>query len=382
MDEDLDIVYDENATDYDEIDEDEAYEEVLDRLLDNVPDDIDKREGSVIYNALAPAAAEISLLYQELKYVQDESFADTASLDYLIRRAAERGIIYREATKAVVKGQFSPDTIDVIGCRFWLVDTELSYVATKKLDAGIYELECEVSGLDGNVPSGQLILDESNGNDDVETLEISEIIGVVEAAIDDEDVEVFRGRYFDSFEAQRFGGNVADYKTYMVGLTHVGGCKVYPVWNGGGTVKVVFITESFDVPNSDMVSEVQEAIDPTQNQGKGYGIAPIGHVVTIAAATSKAINVQAEISYAPGFSYDTAKDSIEAALDEYFLSLRKEWGNGSSDAGVVVRISQIETRLLNLSEILDIQNTTINESTTNLELEPEEIPVRGDFIGT
>lgn len=381
MDEDLDIVYDENATDYDEIDEDEAYEEVIDRLLENVPGDIDKREGSVIYNALAPAAAEISLLYQELKYVQDESFADTASLDYLIRRAAERGITYREATKAVVKGQFSPDTIDVIGCRFWLVDTELSYVATKKLDAGIYELECEVSGLDGNVPSGQLILDESNGNDDVETLEISEIIGVVEAAIDDEDVEVFRGRYFDSFEAQRFGGNVADYKAYMAGLTHVGGCKVYPVWNGGGTIKVVFVTESFEVPNSDMVSEVQAAIDPTQNQGKGYGIAPIGHVVTIAAATSKAINVQAEISYAPGFSYDTAKDSIEAALDEYFLSLRKEWGNGSSDAGVVVRISQIETRLLNLSEILDIQNTTINESTTNLELEPEEIPVRGDFIG-
>lgn len=381
MDEDLDIVYDENATDYDEIDEDEAYEEVLDRLLDNVPDDIDKREGSVIYNALAPAAAEISLLYQELKYVQDESFADTASLDYLIRRAAERGITYREATKAIVKGQFAPSTIDVIGCRFWLVDTELSYVATKKLEAGVYELECEVSGLEGNAPSGQLILDETNGNDDVETLETSEIIGVVEAAIDDEDVEVFRGRYFDSFEAQRFGGNVADYKAYMAGLTHVGGCKVYPVWNGGGTVKIVFVTEAFNVPGSDIVSEIQTAIDPVQNQGKGYGIAPIGHVVTIAAATSKAINVQTEISYAPGHSYSTAKDSIEAALDEYFLFLRKEWGNGDSNTGLIVRISQIETRLLNLNEVLDVQSTTINQSSQNLELEPEEIPVRGGFVG-
>ena len=84
-----------------------------------------------------------------------------------------------------MKGQFTPNTIDVIGCRFWLVDTELSYVATKKLDAGIYEMECEVSGLEGNIPSGQLILDETNGNDDVETLETSEIIGVVEMCIRD-----------------------------------------------------------------------------------------------------------------------------------------------------------------------------------------------------
>ena len=36
--------------------EDMTYEHILQGMLNRVPDDIDKREGSVIYDALAPAA--------------------------------------------------------------------------------------------------------------------------------------------------------------------------------------------------------------------------------------------------------------------------------------------------------------------------------------
>ena len=38
----------------------ETYEEILKRLLAKVPSNVDKREGSVIWDALAPAAAEIA----------------------------------------------------------------------------------------------------------------------------------------------------------------------------------------------------------------------------------------------------------------------------------------------------------------------------------
>ena len=36
-----------------------TYEEILQRMLGRVPNTIDKREGSLIYTALAPAAAEL-----------------------------------------------------------------------------------------------------------------------------------------------------------------------------------------------------------------------------------------------------------------------------------------------------------------------------------
>ena len=39
-----------------------TYEEILKRMLDRVPSDVDKREGSIVYDALAPAAVEIQLM--------------------------------------------------------------------------------------------------------------------------------------------------------------------------------------------------------------------------------------------------------------------------------------------------------------------------------
>ena len=46
--------------------EDMTYEVILKRMLDRVKNSIDKREGSIIYDALAPAAVELSIMYDEL----------------------------------------------------------------------------------------------------------------------------------------------------------------------------------------------------------------------------------------------------------------------------------------------------------------------------
>ena len=48
---------------------------------------------------------------------------------------------------------------------------------------------------------------------------------------------------------------------------------------------------------------------------------------------------------------------------------------------LVVRISQIETRLLNAPGILDIQKTKLNGQDANLILEEMQIPKRGAFHG-
>lgn len=39
--------------------EDQTFEEIMERMLNSISADIDTREGSVIYNALAPAAASL-----------------------------------------------------------------------------------------------------------------------------------------------------------------------------------------------------------------------------------------------------------------------------------------------------------------------------------
>ena len=75
--------------------EDVTYELILDRMLDRVlaqNPNIDTREGSIIYNALAPAAVELQNMYIQLDTILNESFADTQTRDYLIKRCAERGV--------------------------------------------------------------------------------------------------------------------------------------------------------------------------------------------------------------------------------------------------------------------------------------------------
>ena len=79
------------------------FDTLVERMLSNVDDKFDKREGSVIYDAVAPAALELANLYVALDMVMDEVFADSASYYYLIKRAAERGIYPKEETYAECK---------------------------------------------------------------------------------------------------------------------------------------------------------------------------------------------------------------------------------------------------------------------------------------
>ena len=63
--------------------EEMTYEKIMERMLSRVPDALDKREGAIIFDALAPAAFEMSILYTELETALDQTFADTCQGVYL-----------------------------------------------------------------------------------------------------------------------------------------------------------------------------------------------------------------------------------------------------------------------------------------------------------
>lgn len=346
-----------------------TFETILQQMLDRVPNTVDKREGSIIYNALAPAAVELQSVYIELDTILNESFADTQSRTYLIKRAAERGISPKAATKSVLKGVFN---IDIpIGSRFSL--EELNYLVAGKITTGEFRVECETAGSIGNSYIGQLI--PINYIAGLTSAELTEILIPGE---DEEDTEAIRQRYFDSLEAQAFGGNVADYKQKTKTLPGVGGVKVYPVWNGGGTVKLVIMDSTYGVPSPTLIGEVQTAVDPVVNAGEGIGFAPIGHVVTVEGVTATTVNLSTTITYQEGWTWLDIEPYVNEAIDNYFLELAEIW---DIESALIVRISQIETRLLNLTGIIDIADTTINSVASNLTLDPNSVPVRGVISG-
>ena len=59
-----------------------TYEVILQRMMERVTTkypNLDNREGSIIFNALAPAALELAIMYTELENVLNESFVETAT---------------------------------------------------------------------------------------------------------------------------------------------------------------------------------------------------------------------------------------------------------------------------------------------------------------
>lgn len=342
-----------------------TFEEILKRALSRVPNDMDKREGSPIYLALAPACFELAEAYMQIEAIRDMTFADTSKGEDLTRRCAERGIYRKNATHALRKGVFN--TSVPIGARFRIEET--TYSVVRKIDSTSYELQCEQYGRIGNDYVGTLLPIEY-----IKGLMSAELTDILVPGEEVEADESLRKRYFESLESEAYGGNIADYKNKTKAIDGVGGVKVYPVWNGGGTVKLVIVDTEYNKPNPTLIEKVQTLIDPVQNQGEGRGIAPIGHVVTVEGVQETNITIASQITLQEGYEWEDVEEGIKKAIRDYFKELCKTWEEAG---GLVIRISYIETRILGVTGVLDIQNTLLNEQGQNLVLEVNHIPVLG-----
>ena len=343
------------------------YDDIMERMLSNVPDSYDKREGSIIWDALSPCAIELNNLYMEFENMQSEAYGDTASREYLIRLGAERGLTPYPATKAVLRGVFTPSSLSIpIGSRF--NSSVASYAVTEYVADGIYKLECETAGTVGNSYSGAII-----PIDYIEGLETARIESVLIYGEDDEETEHFRTRYMTSFDERSFSGNRKDYIEKCVAIAGVGACKVEAVWNGGGTVRLTILDSEYGTASEELITKVKNYFDPNSD-GQGDGVAPIGHVVTVRSAASTTVNVTTTITFDSSYSWSTHRTLIENAVKSYLLGIRQTW---QDESNIIVRISQLESRILNIDGITDITGTMINGSAENLVLDEYTVPIFG-----
>lgn len=347
--------------------EDKTYEALLRDKLARVASSLDKREGSVIYDALSPNSLESAMIYVALDTILNETFADTASRDYLVLRCAERGITPLPATAAIGIGVFNMDI--PIGSRF--SSDKYNWVVTEKISTGKYYMTCETAGADPNGYIGQLI-----PVDYIDGLTSAELTSIVVNGEDEEDTESLRLRYLNSFSSQSYGFNRAQYIEVVEAMPGVGGCKPYRAWNGPGTVKLVITDSDFKPPSAELITRVQTAIDPTQNSGDGVGLAPIDHEVTVVGVQGVNINVTTALTFASGWNLAECLPYIETALDEYYHELDATW---ASESSLLVRVSQVESRILSVAGVVDIANTKINGSTANIALDKDAVALRGSF---
>lgn len=361
--------------------EDRTYEKLLEEKLSNVDDKFDKRQGSIIYAALAANSIEQAQFFSQLNWLYAQIYGDTAEREDLIKIAQDtRGISPNNATYAVRKCM--ADVALPIGLTLSLdvLDYEITEVIDDSGSSGeyTYKAVCSEAGEIGNKYSGTAI-----PNEYVEGLTSVQITDVLIPGKEEEDTEVFRKRWKASFDSTAFGGNQADYKEKVKSIDGVGGCKIARATNAagkirGGHVLVVIIASDFSVPSEILVDTVQTIIDPVENTGEGKGLAPIDHTVHIQAVTGKVIDIATTLTLDSGYEFEDIRSYIEKAIDTYFLSLNKEWETKES---MVVRIAQIESAVLNVAGVLDIGGTRLNGAEENIILGKYEIAVRGEVNG-
>ena len=80
-----------------------TFEDILNKMLSSIADDIDKAEGSIIYDALAPTAMELAELYSNLAIMLRLSFANSSDGSYLAQRVSEHGVYRKSASNAIRK---------------------------------------------------------------------------------------------------------------------------------------------------------------------------------------------------------------------------------------------------------------------------------------
>lgn len=370
-----------------------TYDYILTEALSKVPDNVDKREGSIIRDALSPCCYEAAKHILYLADIIEQTYIETANGLWLDGRVIEGGITRDPATYAkklgVFKTQLNEPCQISIGQSFSTVgDTILNYTAVQvyvnedgDVVPGSYIMQCNTVGSVGNSYIGRIV-----PNDYIEKLASAEIITLLYPGEEEESDDSLRERFLANLMKTAFGGNIAQYWQWAKEISGIGGVQVYPVWAGGGTVKLSIIDTDYNSCSSEFCQTILEKFDPENSGGEtglGLGIAPIGHKVTVSTPLPRTINVSGKITLLPGYKLETLLPQIKLALEEYLLSLRQAWENSDDENNysVIVYLGRINFAILNVKGVSSAYELQLNGTDTDIRLTEtsslQEIPVLG-----
>ncbi len=357
---------------------DQTEEAIRQRMLDSLPSDLDKAEGSFIWDSLDPVAIELALAAIWAQQALRRGFASTAFGDYLDLRCEEHGVTRKAAVNATGQVKFTgtPDTTTVpVGARVATpadpaTNTQsVEFVTTKKVTldgsgVGYADIEAVVAGTSGNVPVGSISILSSP---------LAGITGVTNLAAttggaDTESDTDLLDRYLLKVQNPGTSGNKADYMKWALEVDGVGAAQVIPVWSGPGTVKVILLGTDKLSASSEVVAAVQNYISPSPETGEGK--APVGATVTVVTATVVNINISATVTLDGTKTLQEVQVAFETSLADYLAEI-------AFSADPTVRYSRTGSILLDTAGVQDYSDLLVNGGTGNVTISSGQVAVTG-----
>ncbi|MGI6030921.1 MAG: baseplate J/gp47 family protein [Eubacteriales bacterium] len=294
--------------------EEMTFDKLMEGMLSHVSDTLDKREGSVVYDMLSPMAAELAGHYSQLGAALELLFWETSSGIWLDRLGEQFGIPRRQATNAVYRGVFTdqedlPAQVET-GSRFrW---EEYTFAVEDSLGEGKYTLVCEQPGSGANAATGT-ILPVLN----LPSLQSAVLEQLLEEGTDQESDEQYRARAMELLARPAFAGNISAYQEETLSIGGVGCVKVFPVFDGGGTVGLVIGNAQGRAVDEMVLQKVQEhyALEGEQS------VTPIGHQVTVKSCVDRTVPVELAVDLVPEADWSSVQSQVQNRVAQWMSQI-------------------------------------------------------------
>lgn len=305
--------------------EDKTAEVILADMLGSVGNEYDKREGSVIYNALAPIAFRLADMYAALDDALDETFPDTCSVDSLNRRARALGIpeqiqaVYTQLRCDVTFGTGFSEVPD--GAIFAYQGLLFEYVETSENNTTEITVRAVEADAAYNLADDtQLIYQGSDGA--VTGCTVTATISIGNAG---ETLDEFRARYMTAVKGAAFDGNIAEYREIVeeassrtsTAIVTYEVKNIDPAAQEGDEVlmripKLIVIGSEGEESTEVTVSDIQDAISAKSDLRSDYVTVLIAEVDDSDSKVDATVTVDTDAGYTLDMIQAAASEAAEA----------------------------------------------------------------------
>lgn len=343
--------------------EDKTIDALHQEMLININDDYEKSPGNLPYDLSRSFAIEEAKLYTALSLLASMVDIDNLTGDDLTKYVLQRrGIIRKPSNKSngvvTVTGNGPINIGDlfetVSGTQFKAIE-DVAVTTSSNVN-----IEAVIAGSSGNVGANTITQMPITLTG---ITAVNNLLGT-EDGYEEETDNSLRDRYYLEIRKPPTSGNIYHYMSWAKEVTGCGDAKVFPLWNGDNTVKVVIINSDKLPANLDLIDRVQAYIDPGIS-GNGSGEAPIGAYCTVVSATAKQITVSVELTKVINYTDADVVANITSKITKYLQDIAFEQD--------YVSYAKIGSLVLESEGVNDWSDLQLNSGTTNISVGSTEV---------
>lgn len=360
--------------------ENKSIDEIHQKMLEQLPEDIDKSEGGHPWNLTRPTAyvaaymAEFVVL-EAIRLIfpkYSEDYADTM-VDHAETRGLERKsatyatgtitITGDENTEIPAGSSFSTASINGEPAIEFITTEDAVISSTGSIDVGIMAVE---SGSKGNVPANTIILKANRITGIREVTNSFDTTGGTE----EESIESLQSRIMDYDAAQgvSFVGSEADYKRWTLEVDGTGNAVIIPAQDDTGLIQIVLTDANGNPANEELREAVYNHI--MRPDAPKERLAPInGGNIEVIAPVTVTITINVTIETNGVVLESTIKKNMLNAISNYLIEATQDGE---------VRYTKIGSIISKTEGVEDYTSFTLNDGTANISLTNQQLPVITD----